>query len=79
MKEKNLYQEPGEIVFRAAIHCEEKSAAERFSREITPLVLSGPSGITGYANGKQSVKEVYAYFPTLIDRSFVKPSWEFIQ
>ncbi len=78
MREKNLYPEPAEIVFRAAIHTSEKKDAERFSREITPLVLSGPSGITGYAGGKQSVREVYAYFPTLIDRSYINPEWEFI-
>jgi hypothetical protein len=78
MREKKLYPEPGEIVFRAAIHTAEKKEAERFSREITPLVLSGPSGVTGYASGKQSVREVYAYFPTLLDRSLIQSTWEFV-
>jgi hypothetical protein len=78
MREKLSYPEPGEVVFRAAIHTNEKNDALRFSREITPLVLSGPSGITGYAGGKREVREVYAYFPTLIPREFVSTSWEFV-
>lgn len=79
LREKLQYPEPAEIVFRAAIHTQEKKDAELFSREITPLVLGGPSGVTGYAGGKQNIREVYSYFPTLIDRSYVTSRAEIIQ
>jgi len=78
MSEKLLYPEPGEILFRVAIRTKEKTDAERFTREIAPLVLSGPSGITGYSGGKREVKEVFAYWPTIIKREHTQSRWEFV-
>jgi hypothetical protein len=46
---------------------------ERFTREIAPLVLTGPPGVTGYAGGRPKVEEVVAYWPALVDKSVVTP------
>jgi hypothetical protein len=78
MEEKGLYPEPGEIVFRVAVRDKDKNKVKKFTREVAPLVLAGPSGITAYANGKGDIKEVVSFWPTLIDRSFVNTSWRFI-
>lgn len=67
-----------EIVFRVAAKDPDKKKVERFTREIAPLVLSGPPGITGYAGGKRDVKEVYSFWPSLIDRTLCKTSIEII-
>lgn len=71
LSEKLKFPEPMEIVFRVAIRGPNKQDLERFTREVAPLVLSGPSGITGYAGGKRPVKEVYSYFPCLVEKVLI--------
>jgi hypothetical protein len=51
---------------------------ERFSRELIPLVLNGPPTATGYGEGRPAVREVVAYWPTLVPRSAVEVSIEVI-
>jgi hypothetical protein len=46
---------------------------ERFTREFAPLVTSGPPGVTGYTTGRAPVREVFAYWPALIDKRAVTP------
>jgi hypothetical protein len=46
---------------------------ERFTREIAPLVLTGPPSVTGFAGGRPQVEEVVAYWPALIDRRQIEP------
>ena len=79
MAEKQLYPEPGELLFRVAVRDPDKNNVEQFTREIAPLVLSGPSGITGYAGGKAEVKEVISFWPCLIDRTKVATAWRFVE
>jgi hypothetical protein len=50
-----------------------RAAIERFTKEIVPLVTTGPQGITGYAAGRPKVQEVFAYWPTLIERRLIQP------
>ncbi|MDZ7693029.1 MAG: hypothetical protein U5K69_18210 [Balneolaceae bacterium] len=45
----------------------------RFGREIVPLVLTGPSGVTGYARGRPKAEEVVAYWPALLDKEVLEP------
>jgi hypothetical protein len=78
MAQKGLYPEPGEIVFRVAARDHDRAKLERFTREIAPLVLSGPSGITGYAGGKGEVREVVSFWPSLIRRDRVRCHWEMV-
>jgi hypothetical protein len=62
-----------EVELRVAVHSEDKAAVERFTREIAPLVLSGPPSVTGFAGGRPRVQEVVAYWPALIDRTEIEP------
>jgi len=67
-----------EVVLRLSVRDPDRSKVERFTKELAPLVTSGPPGITGYTTGRPSVREVFAYWPALIAKSAVKPRVEII-
>ena len=58
---------------RIGVRGKDKAAVERFTREIAPLVLTGPPSVTGFAGGRPEVQEVVAYWPALIDRTEIEP------
>jgi hypothetical protein len=60
--------EAPEVQLRVGVRAREKAAVERFTRELAPLVLTGPPSVTGFAGGRPAVEEVVAYWPALIDR-----------
>ena len=60
--------------FASASGRAEKAPVERFTREIAPLVLTGPPSVTGFAGGRPAVEEVVAYWPALIDRREIEPT-----
>ena len=62
-----------EVELRFGVRSESRAAVERFSREIAPLVLTGPPSATGYLGGRPRVQEVIAFWPALIDRDMVEP------
>jgi hypothetical protein len=62
-----------ECVLRIAVADSRKEAVEYFTKEIAPLVTSGPQGITGYSSGRPHVRPVFGYWPCLIAREKVKP------
>jgi hypothetical protein len=62
-----------EIQLRVGVRARERAPVERFTREIAPLVLTGPPSVTGFAGGRPAVEEVVAYWPALIDRQQVEP------
>jgi hypothetical protein len=68
--------DPTEVVLRVAVHDPRREAVERFSRELAPLVTSGPPGVTGYTTGRPPVREVFAYWPALIARAAITPTVE---
>jgi hypothetical protein len=47
----------------------ERSSIERFTKEIAPLILTGPPAVTGFAGGRPKVEEIVAYWPALIPKS----------
>ncbi len=63
-----------EVVLRVSAHDSRREAIERFTKEFSPLVTSGPPGVTGYTSGRPPVREVFAYWPALIDKQAVKPT-----
>lgn len=65
--------EAPEVMLRIGVRDQDKSAVERFTRELIPLVLSGPPSATGYGDGRPPVREVVAYWPTLVPRGEVEP------
>jgi Acyclic terpene utilisation family protein AtuA len=62
-----------EVQLRVGVRAREKAPVERFTREIAPLVLTGPPSVTGFAGGRPEVQEVVAYWPALIDRTEIEP------
>ncbi len=68
-----------EVVLRMTITDRRRRVVQRFTKQIAPLVTAGPQGVTGYAEGRPAVRDVYGYWPTLIDTSRVHPTVEVIQ
>ena len=62
-----------EVQLRFSVRSEERTPVERFTREMAPLVLTGPPSATGYLGGRPRVQEVIGYWPALIDRRAVEP------
>jgi hypothetical protein len=62
-----------EVQLRVGVRARERAPVERFTREIAPLVLTGPPSVTGFAGGRPAVEEIVAYWPALIDRREIEP------
>jgi Acyclic terpene utilisation family protein AtuA len=65
--------EAPEVVLRVAVRDRQKAVVERFTKELAPLVTSGPPGVTGYTTGRPTVREVFAYWPALVPKRLVTP------
>lgn len=63
-----------EVQLRVAVRSKERAPVERFSREIAPLILTGPPSVTGFAGGRPRVQEIVAFWPALIDRREIEPN-----
>jgi len=61
-----------EVQLRIGVRAREREPVERFTREIAPLVLTGPPSVTGFAGGRPRVEEIVAYWPALIDRKEIE-------
>ncbi|MFW6202657.1 MAG: acyclic terpene utilization AtuA family protein, partial [Gemmatimonadota bacterium] len=61
-----------EVQLRVAVRSEDRDSVERFTREIAPLILTGPPTVTGFAGGRPKVQEIMAFWPALIDRSVIE-------
>lgn len=65
--------DPSEVMLRIGVRGEHRGDVERFTRELIPLVLSGPPSATGYGEGRPPVREVVAYWPALVPREEIRP------
>ncbi len=63
--------EPNEVMMRIGVRSKDYKTVERFGKEIAPLILTGPPGVTGFAGGRPKPSDVVAYFPALIDKKVV--------
>ena len=61
-----------EVQLRIGVRARDKAPVERFTREVAPLVLTGPPGVTGYGS-KPEVKEIVAFWPALLPREEIDP------
>jgi hypothetical protein len=68
-----------EVQLRVGVRSDDRSAVERFTKEIAPLVLTGPPGVTGFAGGRPKVEEIVAYWPALIPKSEIEARVEVIE
>jgi len=62
-----------EVTLRVGVRAREREPVERFTREIAPLVLTGPPSVTGFAGGRPQVEEIVAYWPALVARERIEP------
>lgn len=70
----HLFESPKDLkecMLRVAAADQKKESLEYFSKEIAPLVTSGPQGVTGYTSGRPKVKPIYSYWPCLIERQLL--------
>jgi len=63
-----------EVQLRVGVRGSDRAAIERFTKEIAPLILTGPPGVTGFAGGRPKVEEIVAYWPALIPKSEIEAS-----
>jgi hypothetical protein len=68
-----------EVQLRFGVRGQSKSDVERFTKELAPLILTGPPAVTGFAGGRPKVEEIMAYFPALIPKSLITPKVEIIE
>jgi hypothetical protein len=71
--------EAPEVQLRIGVRGQDRNAVERFTRELIPLVLSGPPGATGFGEGRPPVREIVSFWPALIPRSEIHPRVEVIE
>lgn len=69
-------EEMPEVELRVAVKAADRAPVERFTREIAPLILSGPPSVTGFGGGRPRVQEIVAFWPALIDRQEIEPHLE---
>ncbi|GMR12635.1 MAG: hypothetical protein BMS9Abin29_0826 [Gemmatimonadota bacterium] len=62
-----------EVQLRIGVRGHDRAAVERFTREVAPLILTGPPSVTGFAGGRPRTQEIMAYWPALIRREAVEP------
>jgi hypothetical protein len=67
-----------EVQLRIAVRGPNRADVERFTKEIAPLILTGPPSVTGFAGGRPKVEEIMAYFPALIPKSLITPKVEIV-
>lgn len=68
-----------EVQLRFGVRGQNKADVERFTKEIAPLILTGPPAVTGFAGGRPKVEEIMAYFPALIPKSLIETKVELIE
>jgi len=62
-----------EVQLRVSATSASESDLNRFGREVAPLILTGPSGVTGFAGGRPKSSEIVAYWPALLSKKAVEP------
>lgn len=70
--EKDL-SELNEVQMRISVHGDSRDELNRFGKEVAPLILTGPSGVTGFAGGRPKASEVVAYWPALLSKEAAEP------
>lgn len=68
-----------EVQLRVGVRGNERASIERFTKEIAPLILTGPPAVTGFAGGRPKVEEIVAYWPALIPKSEIQASVQIIE
>ncbi len=62
-----------EVVLRVGVRDADRAKVDRFGKELSPFVTSGPPGVTGFAGGRPKATEVLGFWPALIPKHLVRP------
>ncbi len=68
-----------EVQLRIGVRGQNQEDVVRFTKEIAPLILTGPPSVTGFAGGRPKVEEIMAYFPALIPKDLIETKVEIIE
>jgi hypothetical protein len=68
-----------EVQLRVGVRGQNKGDVERFTKELAPLILTGPPAVTGFAGGRPKVEEIMAYFPALIPKTLIETKVDVIE
>jgi hypothetical protein len=68
-----------EVQLRIGVRGQNKADVERFTKEIAPLILTGPPAVTGFAGGRPKVEEIMAYFPALIPKTLIETNIDIVE
>jgi hypothetical protein len=68
-----------EVQLRVGVRSADRTQVDKFTKEIAPLILTGPPGVTGFAGGRPKVEEIVAYWPALIPKREITPQVEIIE
>jgi hypothetical protein len=68
-----------EVQLRFGVRGQSKADVERFTKELAPLILTGPPAVTGFAGGRPKVEEIMAYFPALIPKTLIETKIDVIE
>lgn len=68
-----------EVQLRFGVRGQRKEDVERFTKELAPLILTGPPAVTGFAGGRPKVEEIMAYFPALIPKNLIETKVEIVE
>ena len=68
-----------EVQLRVGVRGQNKADVERFTKEIAPLILTGPPAVTGFAGGRPKVEEIMAYFPALIPKTLIETKAKIVE
>ncbi len=68
-----------EVQIRFGVRGQNKADVERFTKELAPLILTGPPAVTGFAGGRPKVEEIMAYFPALIPKSLIETKVDIVE
>ena len=62
-----------EVQLRISVSGKNRDDINRFGKEIAPLILTGPGGVTGFAGGRPRASEIVAFWPALIKKEACEP------
>ena len=61
-----------ELVLRLGVKSFDKKSVELFTKQLSPLITAGPPGVTGFSEGRPKIREIVAFWPSLIKKSCIE-------
>jgi hypothetical protein len=68
-----------ECLLRISAADHRMAALEYFVKQLAPMVTSGPPGTTGYTGGRPPIRQVFGYWPCLVNPEAIVPYVEFVE